>query len=193
MGWEGFKRSWVVSIQVTLLLHKNKAQKMMSFLLFCAQTWEEGAAGEVAGAGSLCRTCPQRYRVQARHSASRERLVECHPLWHWNLSFITSSSASYAAGLLPPCPPTHLYPACPPKASLHFPSKKDEQRPCPASFSSCSLFPLRWSLLLLYFSLAVLALSPSANPFCEQAVLGGHGGENPARDGKIHWLGYFYP
>lgn len=59
---------------------------MLSFLLLCTQTWEEGAAGEVAGAGSPCRTCPQRCQVQARRSASRERLVECHPLQHWNLS-----------------------------------------------------------------------------------------------------------
>lgn len=93
--------------------------------------------------------------------------------------FITSSPASYPAWLFP-------------LKHFHCPLKKDEQRPCPASFFSCSLFPLCWSLLL-YFSLAVPALSPSANLFCEWAVLGGHGGENPAGDDKIHWLGSFYP
>lgn len=97
---------------------------MMSFLLFCAQTWEEGAAGEVAGAGSLCRTCPQRYRVQARHSASRERLVECHPLWHWNLSLSLPVLPLTLLGFSHPVPlPIYTLPV-PLKHLSIFPPKK---------------------------------------------------------------------
>lgn len=152
-----------------------------------------GQLGRRLGQGARVGPAHKRCQVQARCSASGERLVECHPLRHRNLPLSLSALPLTLLGFCHPIPlPIYILPL-PLKHLSILPQKTDEQRPCPASFSSCSLFPLRWSLLLLYFSLAVLALSPSANPSCEQAVLGVHGGENPAGDDKIHRLGNFYP
>lgn len=103
-GLWGFRRAWVDSIQVTLLLNKNKRQKRLPL---CTQMWEEGAAGEVAGAGSPCRTCPQRCQVHAPCGASREGLVECHALQRWNLPLSFPSlplTPELCPCLLPPFP-----------------------------------------------------------------------------------------
>lgn len=94
MGWE-VKRYWVV---FTLKKHSKCCPFSHS-----AQTWEEGRAGEVAVAGSPCRTCLWRCQVQAWLTASRESWMS--PSLAVKPLFITSSPASYPAWLLLPCPP----------------------------------------------------------------------------------------
>lgn len=169
----------MVSTQVTVLLHKNNPEKLFFLLFLCTEIWREWTVCGVAGQGSC---------VGPAHRDVRPRLDTVpseHPLQHQNLSLS-----------LPALPHTLLSFS----HSISLPIYT-----LPVFLKHLSILPEKQLILVLFLSLLLsypcVGLSssftslcrplpsPSANCFCEQAVMRGRGGENPTGDVKIHWLG----